>query len=217
MLLVTVRNDLAGINQALDEVETTRDPEHRRQRMEQALVASRRVLGDFLRDDDLGTTLRQAREATAPYAEAVSAVVSDSLLFGAFLRAERRLFEDLGLDSSATDRLIAMMRETGPLADGEDWPPARFGELLELLGRDVGVMLERVHVEEVGTEVDAETHAQGRRVLRRVFLVVGGAFVCGANALVGAGAAPVTGGLSIVGAAVSGTIGCGLVGNGLPR
>jgi hypothetical protein len=219
MLLVTVRDDLVEINRALDEAETTRNPELRRQRLEQALVASQRALDEFLRDEDLVATLRRAQEAITPYAEAASAVAMDALLFGAFIQAERRLLVDLGLDVSVVDRLTAEMRDIEPSSDGATFPLDDLNERLAGIRGEVRRLQERVHAEESNAEAESaasssETRNEGRRVLRRVFLVVGGAFVVGANALVGAGATPVTGGLSIVGAAVSGQLGGAMIAKG---
>ena len=219
MLLVTVRDDLAEINRALDEVETTRNPELRRQRLEQALVTSQRALEEFLHDDDLAATLRQARESISPYGEAASAVVMDAMLFGAFVQAERRLLIDLGLDVSAVDRLTAAIRNIESLPEDANISFDGLNERLAELTAEVIRIREHVHVEginpETGLAFSAEdAHAEGRHILRRVFLVVGGSFVVGANALVGAGATPVTGGLSIVGAAVSGQVGAAMVAKG---
>jgi hypothetical protein len=203
MLLVTVRDDLAEINTALDEIETTGNPERRQQLLAQALVAARRALDEFSRDADLATTLEQARDSVLPYAAGASAVMTDAMLFGAFIQAERRLLGDLGLNTSAVDRLTAEIRDVGSSSDGAFKVIEDLQGELNRLQDDVTQMQELARSE--------EAHAQGRRVLRRVFLVVGGSFVVGANALVGAGATPITGGLSIVGAAVSATLGSEMV------
>jgi hypothetical protein len=209
MLLVTVRDDLAEINRLLDEVETTRDPGVRTQRLAQSLVASRRALGQLMRDDGLASTLSQARDAVGPYDGAVREVVADAMLFEAFIQAEKRLFADLGLGVSAVDRLGTAMRDAGPRLNGDNWPTELLRERLQTV--EAGVV-------EAIAALDArggEAQERGHRMLKRVFLIVGGSFVCGANALVGAGATPVTGGLSIVGAAVSTNLGAGLIGAGI--
>jgi hypothetical protein len=211
VFLITARDDLVEVSHALDEVESARDPELRRQRLEQALVASRRILADFREDENLAANLRQARESTAPYADAISSTVTDAMLFGAFLQAERRLFTDLGLDAATVDRLTAMIRDAGPaLGDAELPADSIAGRLAELDG-EIAAAVENVHNQLV-TDADSDGH----RTLRKVCFVVGGLFVCGANALVGASMAPVTGGLSIVGAALSTELGGVLLDRGLP-
>lgn len=219
MLLVTIRDDLVEINRALDEVESVRDPERRRQRLEQALLASHRVLEGFIRDEDLSTTLRQAQEAISAYGDAASGTVTDPMVFGAFIQAERRLFFDLGLDASVVDRLTTAIREIGPSWNGAALPVEGLQQHLQDLDHDVTQARERIHAKPTSAEAESATpagegHVEGRRVLRRVFLVVGGVFVCGANGIVGAAATPVTGGLSAFGAAASAGFGGAMIGAG---
>lgn len=212
MLVVTALNNLVRVSMALDEVKTS-DPEQRKLRLEQALEASSRIAEDLLKNDDLDETLRQARAAIAPYAKTVPLVVADSSLFRAFLQAERRLFNGLGLDSSIADRLMAMIRDVGPLVYSDVFSAASPNGLLKQIEKDAKSALKdlkKVDMKAVPQPGD-EIYTEGEGVLSRIFFVVGGTFTCGANALVGAGTLPVTSELSIVGAAVSASIGVGLV------
>jgi hypothetical protein len=218
--LVTARDDLREINSVLDEVESTRDPERHRERLEQALRASRRALTEFIQDGDLAETLRQARRTTSAYTDDIDSVTRDAMLFGAFVTAERRLLSDLGLDASAIDRLIAEIRDIPSSGDSAALPvdPDRVDEGLLNLRNEVDQWLDRVHAQPTSGDIDSAAPrqvAESRRVLRRVFLVVGGVVVVAANALIGAPASPVTGGLSVVGAAVSTNMGAGLIGAGI--
>lgn len=203
MLLLMVRDDLVELSAALDEIETTRNEGRLRRRYAEALAASRRSLREFMRNDDLANTMRQARDVMSPYAEDASSVVSDAMLFGAFIQAERRLLVDLGASNSAVDRLTAEMHDAGAKSAGEIAVIEDLQNKLSRLQSDVTEMQKRIK--------DQEENAQSHGLLRRIFLATGGSFIVGANALVGAGAAPVTGGLSIVGAAVSAGLGTAIV------
>ena len=207
MFLVTVRDDLAEINRALDEAAATRDSERRGEKLHQALLACGRALDGFLRNGDLAATLAQAGVAILPYKDAVGQTIESVMLFEAFLEAERRLFRDLGLDSSTTDRLLAAMRLEADMANHDGPDPETLEARLRELRSEVGDALEHVREE--------EEHEKRVGVIRRVFLVTGGAFVVGANALVGAGTAPITGGLSVAGAAVSASVGSVIIDRGL--
>jgi len=209
MILVTLRDDLNEINGALVEAEICRDRAKQAEHLERAVRVSERAIEGFLRESELATTLAAAGTAAAPYRDAIERTWEDAMLFQAFLEAERRLFRDLGLDAGTCDRLIPAMldlrAESGfqlPGSEGVD-------DGLRDLKQELSEALK-------GLQGEGESRAL-LRVVRRGFLVVGGSFVVGANALVGAGLTPVTGGLSIVGAATSGALGSGMVRGGLRR
>jgi len=209
MMLVTVRDDLMEINRLLVEAESTRERTKHAERLEQALRVSVRAVEGLRRESELAATLGVAWETASPYEDAIRQTWDDAMLFQAFLEAERRLFRDLGLDGSTTDRLIAAMRGT-QAASG--WQPPDLTEIdtsLRGLAQELTQAVERVREE--------DDHRGTLHIVRRGFLVVGGAFVVGANALVGAATAPVTGGLSIAGAAVSASAGGVMIDRGFPK
>lgn len=199
MTLVMLRDDLMEINRALVEAESTRDRAKRAELLEQALRASARAVEGLRKEFDLAARLAEAQDAAAPYEDAIGTTWEDAMLFQAFLEAERRLFRDLGLDTGTTDRLVAEIRNTHALSDWKTNAPKTVEENLTVLTSELSNAMERLR--------DEEEHRARIKLVRRGFLVVGGAFVVGANALVGAGTAPVTGGLSIAGAAVSASAG----------
>jgi hypothetical protein len=208
MMLVTLRDDLVEINRALTEAECIRDRRKQAEFLERALRTSARAIEAMLDDSGLAANLSAAGEAAAPYERGIQQTWEDAMLFQAFLEAERRLFRDLGLDGSTADRLIAAMRSAR--AESE-WLLPGSTELqpgLTTLATQLSEALEQLHQE------DNRRATLG--LVRRGFLVVGGAFVVGANALVGAAAAPVTGGLSIAGAAVSASAGGVMIDRGVP-
>lgn len=208
MMLITVRDDLVELNRALTEAESTRDRAIRAELLQQALIVSTRAMEDLRRESDLAATLDVASGVAAPYERAIQQTWDDAMLFQAFLEAERRLFRDLGLDASTTDRLLAEM--SGIHTEGGWGPPdlARLETRLEALEQQLSEALEQVR--------KADDHKKIFGLLRRSFLVVGGGFVVGANALVGAATAPVTGGLSVAGAAVSASVGGIMIDCGFP-
>ncbi len=207
MLLVTLRDDLAAINRALDEAESTRDEAKRAEYLERALLTSARAVDGFLGKSDLAETVAAAGEATAQHRDAIERTWEDAMLFQAFLEAESRLFGDLGLDRSSRDRLTATMRQMHAAAEWQLPDPEGVNPGLEELREQLAAALEQHRGE--------EDRRSRLRIVRRGFLVVGGAFALGANALIGAPAAPVTGGLSIVGAGVSMGLGGAMLDRGL--
>ncbi len=205
VMLATLRDDLAAINRALDEAESTRDREKQTEYLERALRASARAVDGFLGRSDLAETVAAARDAVSQYEDAIGQTWDDVMLFQAFLEAERRLFEDLGLDGSTRDRLVGMMREMHSVADWQLPGSEKVDTGLEALREELSAALEGLERE--------EDRRGTLRLVRRGFLVVGGAFVLGANALIGLPAAPVTGGLSVVGAGVSAGLGGAMMGS----
>jgi len=196
------------INRALVEAESTRDGTKRAERLEQALRVSARAVEGLRKEFDLAATLAAAKDAATPYRGAIEETWEDAMLFQAFLEAESRLFRDLGLDGSTTDRLVAEIRSTHALSDWKMPDSKTVDDGLMALTRDLSGA-----VEQLRKERDRQATLS---VVRRSFLVVGGAFVVGANALVGAATAPVTGGLSIAGAAVSAGAGGVMIDRGIP-
>jgi hypothetical protein len=208
MFLVTLRDDLTAINRALDEAECARDRERQAECRERAILASLRAIDSLRAKPGLAEVSAAGREATRELEEAIAQTREDALLFEAFLAAEDRLFRDLGLDESTRGRLMASMREVHASSDWHLPGSERIDDGLERLREQLTAARE-------GLE-DEEAHKSKLRLVRRGFLVVGGGFVLGANALVGLPTAPVTGGLSLVGAGVSVGLGSVMVDRGLP-
>jgi uncharacterized coiled-coil protein SlyX len=204
--LQDLRDELTFIHHALDEAESSRDKQRRRERLQEALLASSRALDRLIHDEDIIATLDIARETTAPYQDAIRQILDDSMLFGAFLNAERRLLVDLGVEGALVERLIAALRDARA-ADAEH-PVAldAAAERLRALADELAEAREQFQ--------EDESDSRRWNLVRRSFLVVGGALVVGANALVGAAAAPATGGLSVAGAAVSASLGAVMVDRG---
>jgi hypothetical protein len=208
MTLVTLRDDLGEINRALVDAEICRDRVKQAEQLERAIRTSARAIEGFLKESELAATLAAAGEAAAPYQDAIALTREDAMLFQAFLEAEGRLFRDLGLDGSTCDRLIAAMREMQAEPDWQFPSSTMVDHGLRALAQELSGALEQLERD--------EDHRATLSIVRRGFLVVGGAFVVGANALVGAATAPVTGGLSIAGAAVSASVGGVMVDRGFP-
>lgn len=207
MLLAAIRDDLTDICKALDVVENTRSYSERSEHLKRALLASARAVAGVRGDEELGDALNEASEAISTHHEQVDRTVGDAMLFGSFLAAETRLFQDLGLDAAVVNRFVGAM-QFGPRADadvpGFDGLDGRFSELAEHLTHALAV---------VESEQD---HQPSIDLVRRSLLVLGGMFVLRLGLLVGAGSLAVTGGLSPAGAAVSEAFGLSMLDRGLP-
>ena len=208
MYLVTLRDELAAINRALDEAESTRDQERRAEYLERAIRASARAIDAMLEKSGLAEVVAAAKDVVSDYEDAIVQTWEDALLFRAFLKAESRLFGDLGLDDSTRERTMATIREIHASSDWFLPGSERIDEGLDQLREQLSASLNELR--------DDEDRKSKLRLVRRGFLVVGGSFVLGANALVGLPSAPVTGGLSIVGAGVSVGLGSVMIDRGLP-
>jgi hypothetical protein len=135
------------------------------------------------------------------FPEVREAMRQDRALVAAFVTAECRLLEDMGVHPSAVNKIrndleLAVARIlTDQTVSNREQSRYELENLSDLLGRQ----LSRV-------QGDAE-HREQIKKLRGVLLALGGGVVVISNALVGTGAAPVTGGLSVAGAALSGAVG----------
>ncbi len=207
MLLTALRDDLTDICKALDVVETTRSYTERGTHLKQALLASERAVAGARADEELVDALSEASQAIWTYRELVDRTVGDAMLFGSFLAAEIRLFQDLGLDAAVVNRFIAA-RQLGPRADASvprlDDLAGRLTELAQQLSDALAVVeSEQDHQDSIG-------------LVHRSLLVVGGIFVLRLNLLIATGGLAVTGGLSSAGAAVSEAFGLSMIDAGLP-
>ena len=213
MVLQQVRDEMNQLNRVLDEFETTpggiRSRSRRRQLLQRAILASIRGVEVLVEqkytenfgvsDDDLYRSIEDMRQ--------------DRALLRAFVQAECRLLRDLGLDKRAVERtresledvLLTLNQPIDPYGTGVglERTTERLDALIQTLHQDLEMLGEEIRDEEL------------RSRLVGVFEVLGGGLIVVANTAVGAGAAPVTFGLSTAGAAVSVAAGSGMIGDGI--
>jgi hypothetical protein len=197
------------VNRVLDEFESIhgrfRGQARKQQLLEMATRASMRgveALIDeqwtkepvFLRDDNAFLVAEAMRQ--------------DAALLSAFVAAECRLLRDMGVERAAVERvrrsLEEVLFELRPDGSAEAVAEGLEG-LLETLRQDLDLLGDAAH------------HDIVVQRLAGVLETLGGGAIVTADALIGAGAAPATAGVSVAGAAVSGVAGAEMMSRGISR
>ncbi len=188
-------NDLNLINRLLDEAEAAKRQPDRDAKLVEALRTSERALELLLSDPKLSDTLSSAGAVAREYREEMVAAVSDLGLYRAFVNTEARLLRDFGVDPALADRLADQLWAVRQQIIESDIDS---GGLATALGELRGALADaagRVNQRESASEI--------RGVLRRVLVGAGGVLLVSVNGVAGAAGAPVTGGLTLAGAALS--------------
>jgi hypothetical protein len=163
-----------------------------------------RALGRLVEDGTLASELEFARSLVKDNRTAAEAIRASEDHFEVFLNTEYLLLLQYGVSEGAALELVQTGWTLRQVAGTKDLPDTN--ALREVWG-DLRSQLAK------GKEM---RHKDGARwwkdKIRRAGLMVGGALIVGVNSLIGAGCGPVTGGLSIVGAAVSEALGGVLMG-----
>lgn len=212
-----VTNELADLLDRWDQPgrgKTAPGREERRRLLERAIALSLRGLA-LLSSDEMfrepaaymGRLDEQFRRS--PW-EAAREVHQDLTTLRLFLAAERRLLRDLGLSDAALDRL------QGPLEAALDAVLGGRGSEADLRGLPEALEAARGQLAQELSRLSGEDrHDQVWDRIRRIFDVLGGALVVVGDVAVVAPTAPVTGGLSAAGAALSVAVGVQAVKTGL--
>jgi hypothetical protein len=209
-MLVEVAIAANQVEVTLDELLVLGNKKNRRQYLELAVLASvrgLRILADepFVLDPD--AYLTELVERHGFNRESVRAELSeDTRRLRLFLEAECRLLRDLGVSERATARI---RKDLGGLIQSSPEDVAGLSGLLSDLVKTLEGEFERLE--------DESRHDAVIRKLVGVFEALGGALVVGVDAVAGAAATPVTGGLSLIGAGASGVLGTEAVSRGAKR
>jgi hypothetical protein len=210
MILEQVLAEAHSLDLLIDEFEVTGDKKARERLLQRGLRIAVRGT-EVLQEEPFVTDPRRYLEERYeglehnPWA-LMEELRHDSAALKLFLSAECRLLADIGLSPAAVARTRAALAEA--LTEGE-MNPEGFRDVMTSLVQALTQDLERV--------ADDSRHRQIWRRLCGVLEVLCGAAVIGADALVGAAAAPATAGVSIVGAAVSQAAGTEVVARGSRR
>lgn len=135
----------------------------------------------------------------------------DDALVRQFVKAECRLLEDMGVDHKAVNRISSDLNASMEriLLDATLRSQISVNAQLEYLVQNL-----RRELEVLSAKAE---HRELIRKLEGVLVALAGGMIVTSNALIGAGTIPVTGGLSTVGAALSGAVGQDLVTRGIDR
>jgi hypothetical protein len=198
-----------SVNEILDKCQVLGNRRNRRQWLNLAALASIRGLRVLSEEPFVTNTAGYLNDLAQQYNFNSAAMREDlrqsTVRLRLFLEAECRLLGDLGLSDAAVGRVRLDL--IGMIMSG----PERPDNLPQVLSHVIAAL-----------EQDARGQGDDRdqilfRKLLGVVEALGGALIVGVNAAVGAAGAPVTGGLSTVGAAVSGVFGTEMFSRGAKR
>lgn len=197
-------NDLHQIQESLDQPLSSAE---RTERIQQAARRADEVLARLFEDWGIDPDLEQARRFAREYRRAVADIVGDDYLLEVFFRAEEGLLELHGVSRSASRFLIIEARELRrDVPEALDRNPFESRDPIEAL---------RGEVAQAARKGEAQSQKGSPRWLKRTLWIAGGCTMMGVNGLVGGGLTPVSGGVSLAGAAVSIGFGGAMVGKGL--
>jgi hypothetical protein len=209
MILAQVRDEMNAVNRYLDEYEAAHSRGRRKELLQMAVTASIRGLGALSEEAWTRDPVSQQALIGIPSQELrvlLEGMRQDSALLRAFVIAECRLLADLGVRPASVEQVRRSLERTlEAMTTAEPVPPDSVAELLTQLDRDLAGLAAAGH----------DGNVIGR--LAGVVLAMGGGLLVGANATVGTGLAPVTGGISAAGAAVSVAAGTDMFSRGVTR
>lgn len=209
MILEQVRDEMNRVNWVLDEFESIhgrgRKRRHRRtELLEMAVLASIRGVEALI--DEQWTKDPEYLVTDEHAFIAAEWMRQDAALLRAFIAAECRLLEDIGVRPEAVRRIMRGLEGVLLDPEGAPEPPVeRLERLIGTLRADLQALEKEGHDELV------------MRRLTGVLEALGGGLIVATNGIVGAGLTPVTGGLSAAGAAVSGAVGVEMVNRGATK
>lgn len=207
MILAQVRDEMNRVNQVLDEFESPhgrwRNRGRRDQLLDMAVRASIRGVETLITDRE--TAIPWLPEPGSEY-HLLESMRQDEALLRALVTAECQLLSDLGLSSMAVERVRRSLDAVllHPTAE-PGLTAVALQQLIDALRSDLELL---------------NHQASDALVVRRlagVFEALGGGLIIAADSLIGAGAAPFTGGLSIAGAGVSIAAGTEMLSRGVAR
>ncbi len=208
MILQQVRDEMNQVNWVLDQFESDhrrrRGKRERRELLEMAARASIRGVAVLVEeqwtndlgvsDDDVYRSLETMRQ--------------DQALLRAFVVTECRLLTDIGVSPEAVDRVRDSLENVLLTLDG----PVSFEQSTEKLLGLLGTLQRDLE------ELESEAHDElVKDRLIGVIEALAGGLIVGGDTAAGTAGAPVTFGLSVVGAAVSVAAGTELMGRGAQR
>jgi hypothetical protein len=200
------------VNWVLDEVDSIQGRFKSRSRkaelLHRATLASIRGIEALREDVSTREPLPPESEITR---EAREMLRQDNALVRQFVKAECRLLEDMGVDHKAVNRISSDLNASlgrillDTTLQSQETVESQLDYLVQNLRHELQVL---------------STKAEHRELIRKlegVLVALAGGMVVTSNALIAAGTIPVTGGLSVVGAALSGAVGQDLVTRGIDR
>jgi hypothetical protein len=209
-----MRDEINQLDLLLDQAESTRDPRRKGELVAAASRGAIRGLDALIRSEWLHRVPLQVESN-----DTWSVVRGDEAAAQLFVAAECRLLEDMGVRPEAVAKIKGSLERAllDPVtsADAQELTN-RIREVQKLLEDDLAELKRMLE-----TQLDAlehrETVGQFRKRLLGSFEAIGGGLICGADGVLGIIGIPVTGGLSVAGAAFSSGIGGAVVGDGLNR
>jgi hypothetical protein len=221
VILEQVRNEMNHVNWLLDKIApppTVRDGLPGfwdKFRGQKGRALSKRQKADLLRRASAAASrgveaLRrdiQTREPLPPWEEierdrAIREVMrQEDALVDAFITAECRLLMDMGVDKNAVARIRRDLHESVRRVLND--PHLTPAELVDRMRREVENL-----------QVDAD-HRELVKQISGALAVLAGGMIVVSNGLVGAGLTPITGGLSVGGAALSAAAGADMISRGI--
>lgn len=205
--LALIVNDLDLL---LDEFEVVDRKRDSRRLLERAVLLSIRGIAIMLREpliEGVDGYLESMEARLDNNAWAIAEELRhDSTTLELFLAAECRLLQDIGLSDSAVARIRNALE--GTIREGSSKPEELRGRMTSLLN-ELTAELSRLY--------DSDRHRKLISQLAGVFEALGGALVIATNVSVGALGAPVSAGVTLVGAAVSTAAGTEVISRGVDR
>ncbi|HVA70435.1 MAG TPA: hypothetical protein VNF08_03830 [Acidimicrobiales bacterium] len=209
MILEQVRSEMNQVNWVLDEFDSVEirknDKARKSELLHMAALAS--IRGIQALQDDVRT--REPFTVEDKFSRDVREVMrQDDALVKQFARAECRLLEDLGVSPGSVNRIQTELDASlARILNDEALQPGAVEEQLSQMIASLETAMS--HIE------DESEHRRFIQKLKGAFVALAGGMVVTSNGLIGAGLAPVTGGISIAGAALSGAVGQDLVTRGI--
>ena len=173
---------LHEIDKELDAARNPHREDERREHLFNATYSSKLALDLVIGSLDFDKDIETAGREFDNNIEAVQRIFADDALFEAFIKAERRLLEDVGFSQPVLDRAITSMRGLRWSVSDEGHPPTP--EELDAILVEVRHELQAL-LEEFGEAFEsletAEQHAGVWRVVGGTFVVILGAATASAN------------------------------------
>lgn len=209
-ILIEVALAANNVETILDELFVLGNRKNRHQFLELAVLSSLRGLRILCEEPFVINPDQYLADLDKSYGANPSSVREvlrqDTARLRLFLEAECQLLRDLGV----SERVVERVRRNLATAIQSD------GQTLEGMSQLIAEVVTMLDYEL--TQLANNDRYDGLlQKLVGVLEALGGALVVGANAVVGAAAAPVTGGLSVFGAGVSGVLGAEVVSRGAKR
>jgi hypothetical protein len=213
-ILAPLRDNVNAIQRFLDAAEVSTQAAERLRNLRLAIRESIRTV-KYVASADFAKSLDWSRSQLPPKPGLLDAI-ADPAMFDLFVESERRLLTDLGLAATLVERL---MNEFAVLQDWvAAWTSNTTTTWLPLAPEPPSFQqcIDGLSQAEL-LAVDERDHDGLRRKVLGALQVGGGGIVIVANQLTAISTAPITAGLSMAGASLSGALGGAVLGRGVTK